>query len=94
MKWTQEQFYRGAIRKRAGREEAQHEAMNRNLLAQGRPALPFKAPEHAFPALESPRLRLVGSTTAGEAIADAITAMPQAKRLLAELKKQLKGDVA
>lgn len=79
---------------KAGRDEARHEATNRNLLAQGQPALPFKAPEHEFTALESPRLRLVGAKSAGEAVADAITSMPQAKRLLAELKKQLKGDVA
>lgn len=76
---------------KAGRDEAMHEAKNRNLLAKGLPALPFKAPEHELPALESPRLRLVGAKSAGEAIADAITAMPQAKQLLAELKAQLRG---
>lgn len=76
------------------REEASHDASNRNRLAKGLPALPYKAPEHALPAPEAPRLQLVGATTVGDAIVSALSATPQAKHALAEIRAKLKGDAA
>lgn len=84
---------------KGGRDEAHHEARNRNLLAQGLPALPYKAPEHAENYLpESPVLQLVGPSNAGEiaarVLAGAAARNPEGRRLLDELKAKLKGDAA
>lgn len=78
---------------KAGRDEAQHEAKNRNLLAQGFAALPYEAPEHA-PALEAPRLQLVSPQTVGDAVANVVANIPKAREHLAELRAKLKGDAA
>ncbi len=78
---------------KAGRDEAQHEAMNRNLLAQGRPALPYEAPEHAL-AIEAPRLQLVGPENVGDIVASALANHGEGRRMLDELKARLKGDAA
>ena len=80
---------------RGGREAAIHDARQRNRLAQGLPALPFQAPEHALAAPEEPRLRLAAPVDAGEAVMNALTNIPQARRALAELRAALKkGDAA
>lgn len=78
---------------KGGRDEAHHEARNRNLLAQGLPALPYKAPEHGG-AIEGPRLKLVGPQTIGDAVVGAIANIPQGKQALAALRAKLKGDAA
>jgi hypothetical protein len=74
----------------AGREEAQHEAKNRNLISQGLPALPFKAAEHSLPA---PRrsLQLVGPEGIGEIVERMATQSPRAREEFAKLKEQLKS---
>ena len=78
---------------KAGRDEAQHDAMNRNLLAQGRPALPYEAPEHA-PALEAPRLQLVGPQSVGDAVANVVASIPRSREHFDALRAKLKGDAA
>lgn len=79
---------------KGGREQAKHDAAQRNRAAQGLPALPFHAPEHALPAPEEPRLRLASPVTVGDAVVGALANIPQARRALAELRAKLKGDAA
>lgn len=79
---------------KGGRDQAKHDAAQRNRLAQGLPALPFQAPEHALAAPEGPRLRLASPVTVGDAVVGALANIPQARRAIAELRAKLKGDAA
>lgn len=73
----------------AGRDQAQHDATQRNRMASGLPALPYEAPEHALPAPR--RLSLVSPENMGDVLARSLGDIAKNRETLAELRKKLKG---
>lgn len=70
---------------KSGRDEATHEAINRNRLTEGLPALPYTPRES-----DTQHPRLSGPSTIADTIASAVSAIPNARAAIAAMRAKLK----